>query len=335
MNEVFLSFLPTIFAILLGLSVLIYVILDGYDLGVGILMFKTNKQEKDLMISSIGPFWDANETWLVLSIGILLVAFPKSYGEILTNLYLPTTIMLIGLILRGVAFDFRSKAKDHHQDIWDFTFSIGSLLTSFMQGFMLGSYILGFNNAVYAWFFNITCGICLCFGYCLLGSSWLILKTEKNLQEKAIKFAIISLYFTIFAMIIISIITPLTSDRIFDKWFSLPNIFYLTPMPIVACLLSYFLYCLLKKMPLHQDKYSYLPMLLTISIFIVCFLGIAYSFYPFIVPEKILIQATEISHKSLLIIFIGTIIILPCIIAYTIFSYWIFRGKITDKLKYY
>ena len=136
-------------------------------------------------------------------------------------------------------------------------------------------------------------------------------------------------------MIIISIITPLTSDRIFDKWFSLPNIFYLTPMPIVACLLSYFLYCLLKKMPLHQDKYSYLPMLLTISIFIVCFLGIAYSFYPFIVPEKILIQDTEISHKSLLIIFIGTIIILPFIIAYTIFSYWIFRGKITDKLKYY
>jgi cytochrome d ubiquinol oxidase subunit II len=335
MNEVFLSFLPIIFAILLGLAVLIYVILDGYDLGIGLLMFKASKKDKDLMISSIGPFWDANETWLVLAVGILLVAFPASYGEILTSLYLPTTLMLIGLILRGVAFDFRSKAKDHHQATWDVVFSVGSFLVSFMQGFMLGSYILGFANSIYALIFNIICGACLCFGYCLLGSSWLILKTEQELQKKAIKMAITSLYFTIIGMIIISIITPLTSDRIFDKWFSLPNLFYLMPMPIIGAFLSFVLLAILKKMPLPQDKHSYLPMLLTVGIFVVCFVGIAYSFYPFIVPEKILIQDTSVSKQSLLIIFAGAFVVLPCIIAYTIFSYWVFRGKITEKLKYY
>ncbi|NBR95663.1 MAG: cytochrome d ubiquinol oxidase subunit II [Proteobacteria bacterium] len=335
MNEVFLSFLPIIFAILLGLAVLIYVILDGYDLGIGLLMFRASKKDKDLMISSIGPFWDANETWLVLAVGILLVAFPASYGEILTSLYLPTTLMLIGLILRGVAFDFRSKAKDHHQATWDVVFSVGSFLVSFMQGFMLGSYILGFANSIYALIFNIICGACLCFGYCLLGSSWLILKTEQELQKKAVKMAITSLYFTIIGMIIISIITPLTSDRIFDKWFSLPNFFYLMPMPIIGGFLSFVLLAVLKKMPLPQDKHSYLPMLLTVGIFVVCFVGIAYSFYPFIVPEKILIQDTNVSKQSLLIIFAGAVVVLPCIIAYTIFSYWVFRGKITEKLKYY
>jgi cytochrome d ubiquinol oxidase subunit II len=335
MNEAFLSFLPIIFAILLGLAVLIYVILDGYDLGVGILMLKANKQDKDIMISSIGPFWDANETWLVLAVGILLVAFPVSYGEILTSLYLPTTIMLVGLILRGVAFDFRSKAQDHHQTTWDLVFSMGSLLVSFMQGFMLGSYILGFTYSILALIFNIICGVCLCFGYCLLGSSWLILKTEHKLQKKAVKLAKISLYFTAIGMITISIITPLTSDRIFDKWFLLPNFFYLIPMPIIGGVLSVILLIFLRKIPLPQDKHSYVPMLLTIGIFMVCFVGIAYSFYPFIVPEKILIQDTNISKKSLLIIFVGILVVLPCIIAYTIFSYWVFRGKITEKLKYY
>ena len=147
--------------------------------------------------------------------------------------------------------------------------------------------------------------------------------------------AITSLYFTIIGMIIISIITPLTSDRIFDKWFSLPNFFYLMPMPIIGGFLSFMLLAILKKMPLPQDKHSYLPMLLTVGIFVVCFVGIAYSFYPFIVPEKILIQDTNVSKQSLLIIFAGAIVVLTCIIAYTIFSYWVFRGKITEKLKYY
>ena len=176
--------MPLIFMAIMGLSLMTYVVLDGYDLGVGILLPFATDAEKDVMVSSIGPFWDANETWLVLGIGVLLIAFPKAHGVVLSALYLPATIMLIGLALRGVSFDFRVKARDKHKATWNRTFAIGSLVTAMAQGWMLGSYLTGFSNS--GWSLAFSAGIMLVFptAYTMLGAGWLIMKTEGELQRK-------------------------------------------------------------------------------------------------------------------------------------------------------
>jgi cytochrome d ubiquinol oxidase subunit II len=328
------QWLPMAFMVLLGFSVLIYVILDGYDLGVGILMSRANPQERDIMVSSIGPFWDANETWLVLSVGLLLVAFPIAYGLVLTSLYIPVAIMLCGLILRGVSFDFRAKAQDSHKKAWNMSFIAGSVIASFSQGYMLGMYILGFESSVYSHIFAVVVGICLCFGYCLIGASWIIMKTEGQLQKKAVKWAKFGLYGTVLGMGLISIATPLVSPRIFAKWFTIPNIFFLMPLPIISAAIVGMIAFLLKKLPLKNDKLFWAPFACTIALFVVCFQGIAYSFYPFVVPEKLTILESASSLESLLIIFVGAIIVVPIILCYTLFTYRIFKGK-TKELTYY
>ena len=336
MMEYFLSYqwLPFAFMVILGVAILAYVVLDGYDLGVGILMSRANEKERDIMISSIGPFWDANETWLVLSIGILLVAFPAAYNMVLSSLYIPVAIMLCGLILRGVSFDFRSKAKDHHQKAWNIAFVIGSLVTSFSQGYMLALYIHGFSSSLSTYLFGIVVGVCLCFGYSLVGASWLIMKTEGDLQKKAIKWARFGLYGTMIGMAVISIVNPLINERIFDKWFSLPNVFFLLPLPILGGLISIYTLFTLNKLPMKGDKLCWVPFACTIALFVICFQGIAYSFYPFVVPEKLTIIEAASSLDSLLIIFIGALVVVPAIICYTFFTYKVFHGKAT-KLTYY
>lgn len=330
----FENWLPFAFMVLLGVAILVYVILDGYDLGVGMLMAHSNDDEKDTIVASIGPFWDANETWLVLAIGILLVAFPPAYGLILTSLYIPVAIMLFALILRGVSFDFRAKAQDSHKKTWNFTFMTGSLIASFSQGYMLGAYIMGFNSSLKAIIFNLICGVFLCFGYRLVGACWLIWKTEGDLQKKAVKWAKASLYFTVLGMAIISIVTPLTSQRIFAKWFSFPNVFYLSIMPLLAGIIAFAMLFILKKLPMEKDRFSWLPFALVVGLFVICFQGIAYSFFPFVVPEKLLIVESASAKESLLVIFIGAVVVVPIILAYTFFTYYIFRGK-TTELKYY
>jgi len=336
MMEYFWSYqwLPLAFMVILAVAVLAYVILDGYDLGVGMLMSRANAKERDVMISSIGPFWDANETWLVLAIGILLVAFPVAYGMVLTSLYIPVAIMLCGLILRGVSFDFRAKAKDHHKKAWNTSFICGSVIASFSQGYMLALHILGFSNSWYAHLFGIAVGVCLCCGYCLVGASWLIMKTEGEIQKKAVKWASFGLYGTIVGMTIISIATPLISPRIFDKWFTMPNTFFLMPLPILASIIVLYMMFFLKKLPLKGDKLCWIPFGLTIALFVICFQGIAYSFYPYVVPEKLTIFESASSLESLLIIFIGAVIVVPVILGYTFFTYRVFWGK-TRELTYY
>src|SRR5712692_6370340 len=178
--------LPLIFAALMGLAILLYVVLDGYDLGVGMLMPAADAHEQELMVASIGPFWDANETWLVLGVGILLVAFPVAHGVVLGALYLPVAAMLVGLMLRGVAFEFRVKAEGWHRELWNWLFWAGSTLASFAQGLMLGRYVTGFDSGVGYWLFALVVGASLCGGYVLLGATWLILRTEGALQQKAI-----------------------------------------------------------------------------------------------------------------------------------------------------
>ncbi len=326
--------LPIAFAFLMGLAILIYVILDGYDLGVGILFFGADDSEKDLMIASIGPFWDANETWLVLGAGILLVAFPFAHGKILTALYIPTAVMLIALILRGVSFDFRSKVQADHKYLWNRSFFIGSFLTALSQGYMLGQYIMSFENSLESHLFSLLSGFCLVAGYTFIGACWLIMKCEDLLQEKAVKWARMTLWVTALGIGLISITTPVVNEYIFDKWFSIPNIFLLAPIPVMTILIIISLEFILRKMPFSNDRFCWLPFASAIFMFVLCFHGLAYSFYPYIILEKMTLWQASGSAESLMIIFAGAMLVLPFIIGYTIFSYYVFRGK-AEKLQYY
>jgi cytochrome d ubiquinol oxidase subunit II len=228
---------------------LAYVVLDGYDLGVGVLMRRANEDDKDAMIASIGPFWDANETWLVLGIGILLTVFPLAHGVILGALYLPVAFMLIGLTLRGVAFDFCVKARAQHKPAWNRAFYVGSLLAGWSQGYMLGSLVTGFASDIGSMLFSAAIGLALVSAYCLLGAGWLIIKTVGPLQLKAVQWARGSLWFTAAGIVAISLATLLVSASIFDKWFSFPNIFLLLPIPLATLTLLLIIGRSLKRLP--------------------------------------------------------------------------------------
>jgi cytochrome d ubiquinol oxidase subunit II len=332
------GWMPLVFLALMGISMLIYVILDGYDLGVGVLLRRANDADKDTMIASIGPFWDANETWLVLGIGLLLTAFPIAHGVILTHLYLPVALMLVGLIVRGVAFDFRVKARAHHKPWWNRAFYGGSLLAGFSQGLMLGFYVTGFQ---YGWFdvaFAVVVGLCLVSGYCLLGASWLIMKTVGPLQLRAIHWARRTLWLTGVGIAAISVVTPWVSERIFEKWFSLPNIILLAPIPLVTLALFVVIDRLLRRMPaMHavgNDNWGWVPFVGTAVIFLLAFIGLAYSLFPYLVVDQIDIWQAASAPESLMVILIGAVIVLPTILGYTIYAYRVFWGKATD-LQYY
>ena len=329
----FETFLPLIFAGLMGLSMLIYAVLDGYDLGVGMLMADAEPEQQDRMIASIGPFWDANETWLVLGVGILLVAFPVAHGVILTALYLPVAIMLIGLIMRGVSFDFRAKAHTKRRLAWNRTFIAGSALTAFAQGAMLGSYILGFERSLAALGFSVLTGVSVMAGYALIGACWLIMKTEGALQRRAIGWAQRSLWLMAAGIALVSAVTPFVSSRIFDKWFAFPNVVLLAPIPIITGALIVAMAWLLRQLPRPKDALCWMPFAMTVAVYILCFHGLAYSFYPYIVPDRLTIDEAASAPESLMIIFVGAAVVLPMLIGYTAFAYKVFHGKATD-LKY-
>jgi len=322
--------LPLTFAALMGVSILIYVVLDGFDLGVGLLFPFADDAEKDRMVSSIGPFWDANETWLVMAIGLLLVAFPVAHGAILTALYLPVAIMLIGLILRGVAFEFRVKAPLRYKAGWNFAFFSGSLMTSLSQGFMLGMYIMGLD---YTWWhvaFALVTAVFLTVGYSFIGAAWLIIKTQGALQDKAVEWAQGGVWGLLLGVGAISVASPLVSDRIFDKWFSFPEILLLAPLPIGSAILLAILWVSLRRLPTDDDSYAWVPFACATGLFVLAFFGMAYSFYPFVVPEKLTIYETASAPESLVIILVGALIVMPIIAAYTALAYIVFRGKATD-----
>lgn len=325
--------LPLIFMGLLGLSMLIYVVLDGYDLGVGVLLAGAEDRERDLMIASIGPFWDANETWLVLGVGILLIAFPMAHGVILTALYLPVAVMLAGLILRGVAFDFRVKAREPHKPLWNNAFFAGSLLASAAQGFMLGHYITGFGASPAAYAFAMLIGLCLVAGYSLLGATWLIMKCEDQLQRKAMRWARASLWFTGIGIAAVSVATPLISQRIFSKWFAWPDFLWLSPVPMASA--GLFLACLFSLRRLETDGHggAWQPFSSTVGLFILAFGGLAYSLFPYLVLDRITLWEAASAPESLLVILYGVIVTLPAILAYTAYSYRVFWGK-TRQLSY-
>jgi cytochrome bd ubiquinol oxidase subunit II len=319
--------LPLIFAGLMGLSILIYVCLDGYDLGVGILFGRARDDEKDMMIASIGPFWDANETWLVLSIGILLVAFPTAYGTILSTLYLPVAVLLLGLILRGVAFEFRAKAPPTHKAGWNRVFFAGSLAAALAQGFMLGLYIMGLKVTGATVAFGCLTAVCLAIGYAFVGATWLVLKMEGDLQRRAIRWARISIWFVAIGFAGISAASPLVSHRIFEKWFVWPEMLYLAPLPLAAGANLIWLWFQLGRLDKDPSKGAWQPFVRAVANFVLAFAGLAYSFYPYIVPDKLTIFEHTTSPESLMVMLIGTLVVLPFILGYTVYAYWVFRGK--------
>lgn len=327
------TLLPLIFAALMGLSILVYVVLDGFDLGIGILFAAADDKEKDVMIAAIGPFWDANETWLVLAVGVLLVSFPLAHGVILTALYLPVFLLLAGLILRGVAFDFRAKVPVARKRRWDLAFLGGSLLASLAQGYMLGIYVLGLDPGLAAMAFGLLVAFCLAAAYAAMGAAWLIYKTEGDLQRKAVKWLRGALVFTAAGLAAVSIATPLASPRIFDKWFSWPEIVVLAPLPIASALLFLWLWRQTFVLPKEDDRHAIRPFLTLALIFALGFAGLAYSFYPYVVPDRLTIWQAAAATGSLAFVLVGAAIVLPVIIGYSFYAYRVFGGK-AGELRY-
>jgi cytochrome d ubiquinol oxidase subunit II len=323
--------LPLVFMGVMGIALLVYVVLDGYDLGVGLLVPFATDEQKDVMVSSIGPFWDANETWLVLGIGVLLIAFPIAHGVVLTALYLPVAVMLVGIILRGVSFDFRIKAHAAHKDLWNRLFSIGSLAAAAAQGWMLGSYLTGFDRGVWPTLFAAGIAVTLPTAYAVLGAGWLIMKTDGDLRDRAVAWGRKALWPMGAALVGISLATPLVSRAVFERWFALPQFVALVPIPL-ACAAAFFgAWHVLARPALVRQGYGWIVFTCTVLIFVLAFLGLAYSLYPYIVMGRLTVWQAAADVKSLWFIFVGVAITLPAIVGYTIFMYRVFWGPVQES----
>ncbi len=324
--------LPIVFMFLMGAAVLAYVVLDGYDLGVGMLMPAATHDEQSIMVASIGPFWDANETWLVLGIGILLAAFPRAHGVVLGALYLPVVAMLVGLMLRGVAFELRVKALGWHRELWNWLFWAGSFMASFFQGVMLGRYITGFESGFFYWVFALLVGASLCGGYVLLGATWLILKTEGGLQKKSIAWARWGLLWVALGVALVSLATPLVSETVRHKWFDFPRTLWVMVLPGASVLAGLWLWRAASAVKRGAKGHDGRPFLAAVAIFTLAFLGLAYSIYPYVVIDRLTIWDAAAHPSALKVLLIGAVVVLPFIVAYTILSYRVFRGKARTKL---
>jgi len=319
--------LPLVFMALMGLAILAYVILDGFDLGVGILLPLAARPDQDMMVASIGPFWDANETWLVLGVGILLVAFPLAHGIILTALYLPVALMLIALILRGVAFEFRVKASGWHRALWNRLFFVGSLGAAVAQGIMIAGVITGFARGPAYVFFGLLVGAGLAGGYALLGSTWLVIKTEGELQARALGWSRTAVLFAAAGVAAISIATPFVSAGVMAKWFSWPRVAWLAPLPIATAAALLGIWRATAALRAGRGTREWLPFVLAVWVFVFAFAGLAYSMYPYLVIDRMTIWQAAAAPESLWIVFVGTCIVLPFVIGYTVVAYRVFWGK--------
>ncbi|MCL4140047.1 UNVERIFIED_CONTAM: hypothetical protein GTU68_014495 [Idotea baltica] len=312
----------------MGFALLMYTLLDGYDLGIGILLPLAEDHEKDEMIATIGPFWDANETWIVLGVGILLMAFPMAHGVVLTSLYLPVAIMLIGLMLRGVAFDFRVKAKTEYKSTWNKLFFIGSLSASSAQGWMLGSYIMGLNESATSLAFSIAISLLLPCLYVMLGVGWLLVKTDGELYDKAAKWGRAFIAPLGLGLFLISIATPIASTEIATKWFSLPEAIGLLPIPVTAAIAYIVTAWVLRSPKILAADYGWIVYVALIVMCVMCALGLGYSIFPDVVIGQLTIWEAAASRDSLKFAFVGTVIAVPGIFIYTVFIYRVFSGKI-------
>jgi cytochrome bd ubiquinol oxidase subunit II len=321
--------LPLVFMAIMGLSLVLYVILDGYDLGIGLLLPLASDRDKDTMIAAIGPFWDANETWLVLGVGVLLIAFPAAHALVLTSLYIPVTVMLFGLILRGVSFDFRVKAASHQKRMWNGAFAGGSLIAACAQGWMLGSYVTGLAPTAVNVAFSMLIAATMPALYVVLGAGWLLLKTEGELFDKALAWGRRAMPMMGLALLAISIATPLVSQTIAAAWFTLPNFIGLLPIPLATVVAFGAVYWVLHRRDLALAGYAWIVLGGTVLMCLMAALGLAYSLYPFIVIDRLTIFDAAAAPSSLMFVFVGVAIVLPFTIGYTIFVYRVFHGKAT------
>jgi cytochrome bd ubiquinol oxidase subunit II len=330
--------LPLIWAGIIGIAVALYVILDGFDLGVGILFpFSRDEKERDQMISSIAPFWDGNETWLVLGGGGLWVAFPRAYGAIMSALYLPVIVMLLALVFRGVAFEFRTVAETSKR-YWNFAFTGGSALAAICQGVILGALIQGINvkDGAFAggaldWAtpFALMCGLGVLAGYALLGATWLVMKTDGEVAARAKAHAKLALLAVLGFMAIVSLWTPFAFERIAARWFTTPNIYYLWPVPALTAVTAFALWRWLeagREIP---------PFLAAIALFLLGYLGIVISVFPYLVPPSLTIWDTAAAPASQLFMLVGTLVLLPIILGYFVFVFWVFRAKVRHGESYH
>jgi cytochrome d ubiquinol oxidase subunit II len=324
-------YLPVIWAGVIGSAVMLYVILDGFDLGIAIL-FPTTKDEgeRDQMMNSVAPFWDGNETWLVLGGAGLWVAFPYAYAIIMPAFYIPVILMLLALIFRGVAFEFRWVAKPHHK-VWDLAFWAGSTLAAFAQGLILGGLLQGvkvvdkqFAGGPFDWLtpFTVMCGIGVVIGYATLGATWLVYKTEGPVADRARRQAKALLLGLLAFAVLVSLWTPYAHPRIAARWFTPSNLMLLWPLPVLTAICGYFAW---KRL---HGAHEFTPFALTIAIFVLCFLGLAVSNYPHLVPPDLTIWDTAAAPSSHIFVLIGVSFLLPTILFYTAFVYWTFRGKV-------
>ncbi len=331
--------LPLIWAIIIIFGVMMYVVMDGFDLGIGILFpFIKGEKDRDVMMNTVAPVWDGNETWLVLGGAALFGAFPLAYSVILSALYLPLILMLMGLIFRGVAFEFRFKARPDKRHIWDMSFIGGSLVATFFQGVALGAFIDGIPvvNRQYAgggldWLtpFSVFCGLALIVAYALLGCTWLIMKTEGPLQASMHKLGKPLALALLVIMGVVSLWTPLTHTDIAARWFTLPNLFWFLPVPILVLVTFY---GLIKAIARNAH---YTPFVLTLVLVFLGYSGLGISLWPHIIPPSISIWDAAAPPQSQGFMLVGTLFIIPFILGYTFWSYYVFRGKVTHEDGYH
>jgi len=330
--------LPLIWYALIATAIFLYVLLDGFDLGVGILFpFAHSDKCRDRMMNSIAPFWDGNETWLVLGGGGLFAAFPLAYAVLMPAFYVPIILMLLGLIFRGVAFEFRFKATGKSRKIWDYAFHFGSLTATFMQGMVLGTFVQGiqvagrsFAGGPWDWLtaYSFFTGLALVFGYALMGATWIVMKTEDETQQWARKRAGYVQSVVVLFMVLVSVIMPLMNESIRNLWFSVPNIILLLPMPLLAFAMLVVLW-----RDLHTKRENR-PFFLTIGIFLMNYIGLGISMWPWLVPFAIDFRQAAAVPESQSLLLIGTVFLLPLILAYTGFSFYVFRGKTSHEAMY-
>jgi len=324
--------LPLIWALIVVFSIMMYVVMDGFDLGIGILYpFFPEREQRDVMMNTVAPVWDGNETWLVLGGAGLMAAFPLAYAVILSAFYLPLCFMLMALIFRGVAFEFRFKAREHERHVWDKAFIGGSLAATFFQGVTLGAYLRGLPlvDQAYAggpldWIspFALFTGLGLIATYALLGSTWLIMKTDGELRARAIALTRKLVWLLLAAIVAVSVWTPLADPAVAQRWFSLPNLFWFAPVPLLVAACMYFLLRALRGEP-HAA-----PFILTLALVFLGYSGLGISLWPNIIPPGVSIWAASAPPQSQGFTLVGALLIIPFILTYTAWSYYVFRGKV-------
>jgi cytochrome d ubiquinol oxidase subunit II len=332
-----LNFVP-VWTLILGAGIFFYVLLDGFDLGVGMLYnFMPDTRSRNLVMNAIAPVWDGNETWLVLGGVALLAAFPLAFAILIPALYFPILVMLLALVFRGVAFEFRFRDAEH-KTFWDHGFFYGSLIATMAQGMMLGAFIQGFKveGRVFAGGaldfltpFSVLTGIALVFGYALLGAGWLVLKTEDDIQARARRYGRVCLAVVVIAIVVVSLWTPLASDAVFNRWFSWPNILILSPVPIATAVVAVATWRAL------SGASQFGGFVGAVGLFALSYIGMTISLFPMIVPHHFTLTQAASPPGTQAFLLVGTLFLLPVILFYSGWSYWVFRGKVRADVGYH